>query len=207
MRSFGQSRAFIRRANSQGLVVPQLRTHSRWRLPMRIEQPAYLKPVKVESFRRNTRCDRALIVLGVFSTASVLGILYLQASNGHHVAPSQWLGAVASGPFCIGVVKAALWFHLGGNRFAEFSGDHVRLGGPIGSTTFLASQLVSCRIEQDDHFPEVSHLTFFFHNARFRLSRPNWWSMLVDNTAEAEEFRRAVVGKALSDGARFLLSP
>lgn len=174
---------------------------------MRIEQHANLKPLRAESFRRNTRFDRALLAIGLFVPAIILGVQWLREVGGHHVTPSQWIGAVVFGLFLMVVMQAAIWFYLGGNRYAEFNGELVRLGGPIGSTRFRPSQLVSCKVEPDENFSDVSYLSIYFHNALFRLPRPNGWSMVVDDSEEAEEFCRVLVARADSDGARFLIRP
>jgi len=172
---------------------------------MRIEQHADLKSLRAESFRRNTRFDRALLAIGLFVPAIILGVQWLRVAGGHHVTPSQWVGTVVFGLFLMVVMEAAIWFYLGGNRYAEFNGDRVRLGGPIGSTSFRPSQLVSCKVEPDENLPEVAHLSVFFHNSLFRLPRPNGWSMIVDDREEAEEFCRLLMARADADGARFLV--
>jgi hypothetical protein len=160
---------------------------------VRIEQPARLRPFYVESFRRDTRLGvRGLILLGLLPSALVLGSLALRASDGQAVAAWQWLGGVGMGPVCVGLVRAALRLHAAGDRFAEIRGDRVRLG-PVGYT-FRPALLVYCMIEPDSNFPEVNHLCFCFR--LFRFARPRYWTMMVEDLAEAEDFRREVVERS-----------
>jgi hypothetical protein len=170
---------------------------------MRIEQPTDLKPLQNESFRRNTRWDWAFLALALLVPVLMLGLQWFRQWNGQHVTSSQWIGALVFGLVLMGMIQAGTWFYLGmgGNPYAEFDGDRVRLGGPLGSTSFLPSQLVSCKIEPDENFPGLRRLSIFYHNVRFRLSQPNCWRMFVDDSAEAEEFCRVLEARAAADGA------
>jgi hypothetical protein len=168
---------------------------------MRIEEHADLKPQLRESFRRSTRLDWALLSLGLFVPLIMLGMQWLRQLAGHHVTSSQWIGAGVFGFVLMVLLQAAFWFYLGGNRYAEFQDDRVRLGRTVGSISLHPSQLVSCKVEPDERFPELSLLSIAFHTSRSRLSRPKCWSMLVDDREEAEKFCRALEASAVADGA------
>jgi hypothetical protein len=160
---------------------------------LRIEQPEHLRPLYVESFRRNTRLGvRGCLVLSLVLSAITLGSLALQVSAGQPVAPWQWLGGVGIGPLGVALLKGALRLLSAGNRFAEIRGNWVRLG-PVGYT-FRPSLLVHCKIEPDNNFPEVNRLCFCFRLSR--LTRPRYWSMMVEELGEAEEFLRQLSERA-----------
>lgn len=160
---------------------------------MRIEQPAHLRPLYVESFRRDTRLGVRFSLIGLFPSVFLLASLALRAFAGHPVAPWQWLGGVGLGPLSIVLVKVALRLQASGDRFAEIRGNRVHLG-PVGYT-FRPALLVDCWIEPDDHFPEVYYLCFCFR--LFRFARPRYWTMMVDDLAAAEDFRREVVERSV----------
>jgi hypothetical protein len=160
---------------------------------LRIEQPTHLRPIYVESFRRNTRLGvGGLLFVGLFPSVLMLGVFALRSSGGQPVAPSQWVVGVGMGPLCVGLLKVALRLYTVGDRFAEIRGDRVRLG-PVGYT-FRPALLVYCKIERDDCFPEINHLSFCFR--LFRFARPRYWTMMVEDLAEAENFRREVVERS-----------
>lgn len=155
---------------------------------MRIEQPEHLTPLDIESFRRNTRrCERGPI-LAVLMSAIIVGSPAQRAFSGERVASWQWICSALAGPFSRAIMTAGLRLMVSGNRFAEFQGNRVRLG-PVGNT-FSHSNLISCEIEPDNNFPEIKRLWFCFR--LFRFARPRYWSMMVEDLAEAERFRRAL---------------
>ena len=156
---------------------------------MRIEQPQRLKYLFRESVRQNMRLGRPLVlILGAAMSVCSLGMLALRVYAGERVAAWQWLGAASQGPVAIALVELTFWIHTSGNRYAEIRGHHIRLG-PIGYT-FRATLLLYCKIESDNNFPEIKHLCFSFRI--FRFTRPRFWTMMINDSEEAEAFRREV---------------
>ncbi len=159
---------------------------------MRIEQPAQMTPLYVESFRRDTQLGvRHFLLVGVLPSVLTLGWLAFDASNGRPIVPLLWLLGAGMGPIFIVVLKLRLRFEAAGNRFAEVRGNRVRLG-PQGYS-FRPALLIACWIEPDIHFSDVYRLLFCFRLTSF--DRPRYWSMMVANFDEAEEFRREIVSR------------
>ena len=161
---------------------------------MRIEQPAHLLPLQIESIRRLARCFTPhFAALGFLFACFLLLPLRLRAASCRAVAPWGMPFTAGFGLLMpIAAWWARCWLDALGTPYAELDGGKLRVG-PFGHT-FRLRHLVYCRFEPDEHSPEIERLCFCIRSSRF--VQPRYWVLLVGDRDEADDFRLEVLERA-----------
>lgn len=128
-------------------------------------------------------------LLGMIASMLAVGVLGWRMSNGEHITPERWMGAVISGLLLGWMIRLALFVRLAAPKHICFSSDHIALSG-LGHLKPCQILRWSLRrgLAADPKAPPCACLEIGCH----WLGHEHHWTMLLDDQTDAPRLLRVL---------------